>query len=278
MRTSKTWFLPWLTLVPVTFSGLVVVGQEKEIRVASDLVAVQQGALPIILSAPHGGDKPIPGVPVRTGEGLVKGPSGFVTSRDSGTEQLCYEVAKAIEAKMGKKPYYVAARFHRKFLDPNRPGEIGYEHPLAKPVYQEYHETLARFCREVKKNHGRGLLLDIHGQASARDTVFRGTKNGKTVALLIERHGDKAHIGPKSFFGLMDAQKMKVFPTDDSKERSGFTGGYIVQTYGSKTFAIDAIQLEFGGDYRAKDNQKATAAKLATAVDAFARMYLFEGK
>ena len=69
--------------------------------------------------------------------------------------------------------------------------------------------------------------------------------------------GDKAHNGPKSFFGLMDAQKMKVFPTNGSKERAGFTGGYIVQTYGgNKGHGIDAIQLEFGGDYRTKDNQK----------------------
>ena len=105
-------------------------GQDKDAKLAtSKLVATQEGTLPIILSAPHGGDQPVPGVPERKGEGLIKGPSGFFTGRDVGTEQLCYEAAKAIEAKMGKKPYYVVARFHRKFIDPNRPADIAYERP-----------------------------------------------------------------------------------------------------------------------------------------------------
>lgn len=212
MPANKSHYLTWLLLVLAPLPGLVV-GQEKEAGPAtSRLVAVQEGKLPIILSAPHGGDQPIPGVPERKGEGLAKGPSGFFTGRDVGTEQLCYEIARAIEARMGRKPYFVAAKFHRKFIDPNRPAEIAYEHPMAKPVYDVYHDTLTQYCRQVQKQHGRGLLLDIHGQVSAKDTVFRGTKNGTTVSLLIQRFGDKAHNGPRSFFGLMDAQKMKVFP------------------------------------------------------------------
>ena len=279
MPANKSHYLTWLLLVLAPLPGLVV-GQEKEAGPAtSRLVAVQEGKLPIILSAPHGGDQPIPGVPERKGEGLAKGPSGFFTGRDVGTEQLCYEIARAIEARMGRKPYFVAAKFHRKFIDPNRPAEIAYEHPMAKPVYDVYHDTLTQYCRQVQKQHGRGLLLDIHGQVSAKDTVFRGTKNGTTVSLLIQRFGDKAHNGPRSFFGLMDAQKMKVFPTDGSKERAGFTGGYIVNSYGShKGYGIDAIQLEFGSDYRAKDKQKDTAAKLARVVDEFARLYILDQK
>ena len=66
-------------------------------------------------------------------------------------------------------------------------------------------------------------------------------------------------------------------PLDGSKETSGFTGGFIVQTYGSHTgYGIDAIQLEFGGDFRAKENLKDTAAKVANAVRKYSDLYLSE--
>jgi len=241
----------------------------------SDLVATQEGELPIILSAPHGGMLPIPGVPERKGEGLAKGPSGFFTGRDTGTEELTYQIAKAIEAKLGKKPYVVVARFHRKFIDPNRPPEIAYESPQAKPVYDAYHGTLGRYCRDVQKAYGRGLLLDVHGQGTAADTIFRGTQNGKTVALLTQRFGAKAQDGPQSLFGLLAERGCKVHPADGGREQAGFTGGYIVKTYGShEGHGIDAIQLEFGGDYRAKARQQDTAVKVADAIAAFAKLYL----
>src|SRR5689334_19717781 len=88
----------------------------------SPLVRTQSGDLPIIVSAPHGGTLPVPNVEeARDIKGKPTGGSGFVTARDTGTEELAGEVAKAIEQRFGKKPYFVIARQHRKFLDPNRP-------------------------------------------------------------------------------------------------------------------------------------------------------------
>ena len=61
----------------------------------------------------------------------------------------------------------------------------------------------------------------------------------------------------------------------DGKEQSGFTGGYIVQTYGShQGFGIDAIQLEFGADYRNAEARAKTAAALADALAEYAQRYL----
>ena len=77
-----------------------------------------------------------------------------------------------------------------------------------------YRATIAAYCKEVKKTHGKGLLLDVHGQGSFPDAVVRGTQNGKTVALLVQRYGEKAHTGPKSFFGLLAAHGCKVNPAD----------------------------------------------------------------
>lgn len=244
----------------------------------SKLVAAQEGTLPVILSAPHGGTGDVPGVPPRKGEGLAKGGRGFVASRDAGTEELTYALAEAIEKRTGKKPYFVVARFHRKYLDANRPAEVGLEHPGARPVYEAYHQTLAHYCRAVKQTYGRGLLLDVHGHGSEKGTIYRGTQNGKTVTLLRRRFGESAHTGPKSFFGLLAANGCSVFPVEGAaKERAGYTGGHIVRTYGShEAHGIDAMQLEFGGDYRARAKVKDTAGKVARAVEAYAKLYLLD--
>jgi len=241
----------------------------------NELVMTQEGKLPIILSAPHGGTKEVKDVPPRKGDGLEKGGSGFFAGRDGNTEELAIAISKALEKATGKKPYLVVAQFHRKYIDANRPPEIAYEDPKAKPTYDCYRDTLASYCKAVKSTHGRGLLLDVHGQGAIKDSIVRGTKDGKTVALLIERYGQKAHTGPKSFFGLLAENGCKVHPTDlADKEYASLNGGNIVQTYGSGDFGIDAIQLEFGGDFRDKDKLKDTAAKVAAAIVKYSALYL----
>lgn len=260
----------WLSFV---LSQLVMLARcDEPVR----FVRTQAGELPIILSAPHGGKLDVPDVDVRKGEGLKTGGSGFVVSRDTGTEELAQQVATTIEKRFGKKPYFVIARSHRKYLDHNRPPEIAYEDADAKPVYDAYHSALTDSCRDVQKKFHKGLLLDLHGQGTAKDTVFRGTQNGKTVTLLRERFGETAHTGESSLFGRLKTHGWKVHPDPfDSREQSGFTGGYIVQTYGShQGFGIDAVQLEFGADYRAKEAREKTAATLTNAVADYAASYL----
>lgn len=242
----------------------------------ASFVRTQAGELPIILSAPHGGKLDIPEVDVRKGEGLKTGASGFVVSRDTGTEELAKQVADSIAKRFGKKPYFVIARSHRKYLDPNRPPEIAYEDDDAKPIYEAYHSALRDSCRDVQKKFRNGLLLDLHGQGTAKDTVFRGTQNGKTVTLLRERFGEAAHTGESSLFGRLKTQGWKVHPDPfDGREQSGFTGGYIVQTYGShQGFGIDAIQLEFGADYRANAGREKTATVLTNAIADYSARFL----
>lgn len=267
--------MKYLVRLAVLFALATPAFAEPPKPAASKLVTVQQGALPIILSAPHGGTEDVPGVSPRKGEGLPTGGSGFFAGRDGNTEELAAAISDAVEKAMGKKPYLVAAKFHRKFIDANRPPEIAYEDPKAKPTYDAYRDQLAAYCREVKKQHGRGLLLDVHGQGAMKDTIIRGTKDGKTVTLLTSRYGTPAHTGPKSFFGLLAANGCKVFPANlTDAEYASLNGGNIVQTYGSGDYGIDAIQLEFGGDFRDKAKLKATADKVAASVKSFAELYL----
>lgn len=242
----------------------------------SRFVHVESGDLPIIVSAPHGGQLDVLDVEPRQVDGRTTGGAGFVVTRDTGTEELAAEVAKAVAKRFQKKPYVVVARSHRKFVDMNRPPEIAYEDPDAKPVYEAYHSALTTACSAVQKKYHKGLLLDLHGQGEAKDTVYRGTHDGKTVTLLRERFGEGAQTGEQSLFGQLKHHGWKVYPDPlDGKEQAGFRGGYIVQTYGShQGFGIDAMQLEFGADYRSKEGRPKTAATLATAIVDYAARYL----
>ncbi|MGE3852968.1 MAG: hypothetical protein AB7K09_14585 [Planctomycetota bacterium] len=238
---------------------------------ASELVTAQRGTLPIILSAPHGGDVRVPGSEDR---------KHGVTVKDLRTAELALLVAQFVTAKLGGKPYVVIAQFSRKDADANREaGREAYENDKAKLHYEAYHRALREFVDEVRREHnGRGLLLDLHGQARRQDQILRGTKQGKTVSALIKRAGNAALVGPDSLFGRL-AKTYTVSPPLDADEDAAsedlFDGGYIVQAYGShQRDGIDAIQLEFGGDLRAKDAVWALAENMAAAIAAFAARYL----
>lgn len=268
----------WITSISVNANGQETKAVAKVIESddIEQLVMVSEGQLPVILSAPHGGTLKITGVETRQGTGMKTGPAGFFTGRDGGTSELALALADALEKATGKRPYLVISKTHRKYLDPNRPSEIAYEDSDAAPVYQRYHGSLQRFCQAILEKHHTGLLLDIHGQGTSSKTVYRGTGNGKTVARLKERFGESAHAGENSLFGNLNRLGWTVYPYPaDGKEQSGFTGGYIVQTHGShKPNGLDAVQLEFGSEYRSKDNREKTAEVLAKATVDYIKEYI----
>ena len=118
------------------------------------LVIIEAGDLPIILSAPHGGRRPVPGVVPRKGEDVPQ----FVARSDSWTDELTEKLADEIEKNTGKRPYVVIAKFHRKFIDANRPPERAYESKAAKETYDTYHKALADARAKVIARWGTGIL------------------------------------------------------------------------------------------------------------------------
>jgi N-formylglutamate amidohydrolase len=260
-------------------SAAVALAPGAEPPKPEEFVTVQKGTLPIIISAPHGGRKPVPDVPERVGKGLTN----FHTMRDENTAELAEKFVAELEQALDAKPWVVIARFERKYLDANRSRAEGYESEKAKPYYDAYHDPLAAACKAVKEKFGRGLLLDIHGNAVYPNAICRGTQNLKTVALLKDREGMPAIRGKHSVLGRMEKLGYKVLPAADADEKTReepkYTGGYIVSTYGSHTaYGIDAIQLEFGTHFREKDKYPTTAKDLANAVRVFYEAYLKDEK
>lgn len=229
---------------------------------SDDLVEIQQGDLPIVLTAPHGGIQAIPDSVERSHKEFPQ----FVTVLDTRTDELARQTAKEVEKAFGKKPWVVIAKFSRKYLDVNRPIEYGAETGAARAQYKAYHEAVRKAVDEVKAKYAKGILIDIHGQGADKETVFRGTQNLKTVKSL----SDEELFGPKSFLGSLEAQGIKIFPAigkAHDKENPSFNGGYTVQTYGlNHKDGITAIQLEFGGSYRTVKAIPDTARKLAAAL------------
>jgi len=228
--------------------------------------------LPIILSAPHGGREPIPGVAERRGFGVAQ----FATGRDHNTGELAERIAAKLHERVGAKPFLVIATFERKFVDANRPSEGAYEAEEARPYYDNYHRALGEYCQQVRERWGRGLLLDIHGQNTEVDAIFRGTDNLKSVAGLERRFGLAALSGANSIMGYLERSGYRVIPANgDSQRERRYSGGYTTRTYGShRGTGIDAIQLEFGTNLRSRANLERTAGAVARAIVAFTGEYL----
>ncbi len=115
-----------------------------------------KGNIPLILSAPHGGEVSPDEIADRT--------SG-VFDLDDFTLELTEEIIKEFHAQTGKTPYVVVGEISRKKVDLNRQRDVAYEDEKAKVIYDEFHHLIQKSEREIDEIYGRGLYIDIHGQS-----------------------------------------------------------------------------------------------------------------
>uniref|UniRef100_A0A7C4LMY5 N-formylglutamate amidohydrolase n=1 Tax=Schlesneria paludicola TaxID=360056 RepID=A0A7C4LMY5_9PLAN len=233
---------------------------------AGELVTVRIGTMPVVLSAPHGGEQPLPNVPVRQRTDLPK----FQIVRDERTAELTEKIAATLADELGHVPYLVILRVERKYVDVNRPADHAYECEAAKAVYDAYHAALRKHCDDIRAKWKHGLLIDVHGQTLEEAAIFRGTLNLETVAALRRR------VAPDVYLHLDRAlakQGLRVLPPLTERE-TRFTGGHIIRTYGSQhPDGIDAIQWEFGSELRQKEVLEHTARSAGVALAEFVRAY-----
>lgn len=242
---------------------------------ASELIHAEPGELPVILTAPHGGMRDVPGCEERTTVG-----ARFVNRPDAYTDRLARGIADELKSITGKAPYLVMANFHRKYIDANRRADEAYAGPGCTAAYDAYHAAIRRYIDEIRARYPRAMLFDVHGQVAYRDAILRGTRYGSTVQALLARSGAPAVTGPDSVFGRFAAMGYAIVPANDAAptdrvEAKNYAGGHTVEIYGSnRADGIDAIQLEFGRDLREGAALDKTAKDTAQAIAAFYERFL----
>jgi N-formylglutamate amidohydrolase len=238
-------------------------------------VQTAAGALPVILTAPHGGLQAVPDCPHRSPAG-----SRFVNRTDARTDRLARGIADELQRLTGKAPYLVIANFHRRYIDANRPAEEAYAAPGCAAAYDAYHAAIRSHVDDIRSRFPQAMLFDIHGQAAYREAILRGTRHGTTVQALLARAGAPALTGPDSVFGRFAMMGYAIVPDNDTDpadrvEAPGYSGGHTVNRYGShRPDGIDAIQLEFGLDLRDAALIDKTARDTAQAIAVFYRRFL----
>ena len=114
-------------------------------------------SVPVVLSAPHGGQQMPPDIPQRTSGCLCE---------DAGSLELARAIRAEFGRQLGAVPHLVVSQLHRTKLDANRgrPSAAAPESHGALAAWDCYHGWIREALDDVVAQHGFALLLDIHGQ------------------------------------------------------------------------------------------------------------------
>ena len=241
-------------------SGKVYFGRENYIEYYA-------GNLPIILSAPHGGQLTPDEISDRTY-------GTFVT--DLNTYELTKTIMDTMIVRFGGYPHVILCKLKRTKLDANRDSiEAAQENKYALRAWQEYHHYIEVAKKKITNDQGSGLFLDIHGHGINPDGFYDlrtwlgylisseelDQSNG---ALNTNSYQSKSSIsawvdsssysfievlrGKVSFGSILDSLGYKSLPSINDLSPDGmryFSGGYNTARHGSRSGGvISSIQIE----------------------------------
>jgi hypothetical protein len=248
------------------------------------------GDLPVVISAPHGGDMTPAEIPDRTWGTLVT---------DSNTRETVLAVRDAFVEQTGSAPHVVISHLKRTKLDPNREiGEAAQESPFAENAWHEFHHFIEVAEGMVDGAFGGGLYLDLHGHGHPNNWVELGyllsapdldqpdqVLNGPTyvdksairvLARSVEIPFSQLLRGSNSFGGRLAALGVRSVPSPDDPSPGAeayFSGGYNTARHGSRSAGrvVSGIQLELPrpGVRDSDGNRRLFASRLATVAEAY---------
>ena len=229
---------------------------------------IDNANIPIILTAPHGGQS-------RCGSHSMKARPqlpGVVTKCDLYTMELLTLIDESIRRRTNdqKRPHIVAARFHRQYIDANRNGRILSQvayHPdclIAKSNYEQYHDHIDSCIAHSLDGSpfSRALLLDIHGMGPYSDYVVVGTLNGQTCSTSGSQSISQPYMG--FLWHLRGLLGTAVLPLAGCADFPQYSGGHTVARHGGGR--VDALQLEFGGFLRTVELRNQVAEIIGEAI------------
>lgn len=247
------------------------------------------GDLPVVLSAPHGGDLHPAEIPDRT---------YGTTGQDRQTLDLALRIREEIKELTGSYPYIVLSRLHRLKLDPNREiVEAAQGDPESERAWWEYHTFLEEATDLVEGGFGEGLYIDLHGHGHDIDRLELGyllssndLANSDEVlaganfinkssfrALGLKPGADFAELirGPNSLGSLLETWGVPAVPSQNQPNPGGnpfFSGGYNTARHGSRDGgSVSGVQIEcnYPGIRDSPVNRRAFAQDLAEVLAAY---------
>ncbi|MCP4727223.1 MAG: N-formylglutamate amidohydrolase, partial [bacterium] len=255
----------------------------------NNYVEYYAGELPIVLSAPHGGDLVPSEIPDRT---------YGTTVTDSYTIETALAIRTAIYDLTGRYPHLIVSKLKRTKLDPNRSiGEAAQGNQYAEQAYNEYHNFIEIAKDTVEAHYDRGLYLDLHGHghsilrlelgylltSSDLENSDSGLNqsyyiNKSSVRELVNSRGlDFADLirGDNSFGAYLAQYGVPSVPSPENPDPGGYTffsGGYSTVEHGSRDGGtINGIQIEMHrvGLRDTQNNRENFAEDLAQVIDSY---------
>jgi hypothetical protein len=213
------------------------------------------------------------------------------TVTDIATADLALALANALRARTGREPSLVVCRLKRTKIDVNRDvGEGAQGHRLTEQAWNEYHAFLDAARAIAARQHGRGLLVDIHGHSHQRPRVEIGYLLGAAELNRGDTHLDDSALaeqssirtlaaesglrfsallrGPTSLGGLLEkagypSVPAPLVPTPGTDPY--FEGGYITRRHASAdSGVVSAVQIET--PYLAHRDTPAARARFAASL------------
>lgn len=246
-------------------------------------VEYRAGNLPIIISAPHGGNLEPNAIPDRNC-------TGCITERDAWTKAIAEGMYNSFIKQTGCYPHVIINLLDRSKFDANRDlKEAANGNATVEKAWYEYHKFIDSAKSQVIKNYSKGLFLDLHGhghtiqkielgyllsasQLRLSDSVLNGVTYIKesSIRTLAENNAQnishaKLLRGQNSFGTLMSNKGFPAVPSFSDPfpqvNQPYFDGGYNTQRHGSRDNGgkIDAIQIELNNVIR---NVAATRERL----------------
>ena len=230
----------------------------------NDFVTFKTGNIPLIILAPHGGDLKPQWIDDR-------GCPDSKLLQDQYTLGIALQIEQELNA-MGYQPYMVLAKMHRIKIDLNRSLNTALcEDKTAVPLWELFHNQITAFQNDISTMHGRGILIDLHGQSHPEQRIELGYllngqmlrdfeanstdySNQASIKSLISNNPQQVNfeqliIGDNSLGTLLEFKGFDAVPSNSDQapleNQLFFSGGHNTINYGSRdSGSIDAIQVE----------------------------------